>query len=290
MSASFPHWLVLGASGMLGRALRKEAEARGDITVTAWSRRELDLATPAASWPDLPEGVTHVVNAAAYTAVDEAETNAALADRINGHAVAELGERCADAGVMLAHFSTDYVFSGDRDTPWPVDATRRPANAYGRSKAIGEAALEALAATRGLHHLTLRTSWLYAPWGNNFVLTMRRLVAERDVLSVVDDQHGRPTSAVHLAAMTADLLAAGATGIHHATDGGHTTWHGLAREVAGHLNWRGELTACTSDRFPRPAARPRWSVLDLTATEDLIGPRACWRRHVQRALEAAAPC
>ncbi|MEM8495892.1 MAG: dTDP-4-dehydrorhamnose reductase [Planctomycetota bacterium] len=274
-------WLILGSGGMLGRALREMAEASG-VALTAWTRSDLDFATPAAGWPALPVGVTHVVNAAAYTDVDGAETDAEHANRINGQALADLSGWCAAAGATLVHYSTDYVFAGNASSPYATDAPRDPLNAYGRSKAIGEAALEAGPAS----YLCLRTSWLYAPWGNNFVCTMRRLMSQRDALNVVDDQLGRPTSAVHLAEQTRDLLAARVTGMQHACDGGTCSWFEFAGHIARRVGFAGELTPCTSEQFVRPANRPAYSVLDLTRTEAAIGPRPHWTRCLDDALAA----
>jgi dTDP-4-dehydrorhamnose reductase len=184
------------------------------------------------------------------------------------------------------HISTDYVFDGNADTPYAVEHPRDPVNAYGRSKAVGEVALEQGPAP----FLCVRTSWLYAPWGHNFVRTMLRLTAERDTLKVVDDQRGRPTSATHLAATTRQLLAADARGTFHVTDGGECTWHGLAKEIARQASSPGEtcdVQPCTTADFPRPAPRPAYSVLDLSKAEAIVGPMRVWKQSLKDVIESA---
>jgi dTDP-4-dehydrorhamnose reductase len=146
-------------------------------------------------------------------------------------------------------------------------------NAYGRSKAGGELAIH----RSGARHLILRTSWLYAPWGNNFVRTMFRLTAEKDTLKVVDDQRGRPTSALHLAAASQRLIEADAEGTFHVTDGGQCTWCDFTREIARQAGHDCDVQPCTTADFPRPAQRPAYSVLDLASTEAILGPMPPWQ-------------
>ncbi len=246
----------------------------------------MDLAD-AASIAAIAAGFTHVINCAAYTAVDLAEEEEDKATLINGHAVAALADHCRAIDAQLIHFGTDYVFNGTATTPYAVDTPREPVNAYGRSKAVGEEALEASAA-KGGRHLYLRTSWLYAPWGANFVLTMKKLTADKDALKVVDDQRGRPTSCLHLARTTLDLIAAGAQGFLHATDGGETTWCGLTQEINRQLGHTCDVTGCTTADFPRPAPRPAYSVLDLSKTEAILGHSLSdWRENLAEVLVAA---
>jgi dTDP-4-dehydrorhamnose reductase len=267
--------LLIGASGMLGRAMAAQLRARG-MRFDAPSRSELDLASPhsieAFSRAD-PRPL--VINCAAWTDVDGAEEHEAEATRINGHAVGELWRLTRMDGT-LATFGTDYVFSGESFAPYPIDAPRSPLNAYGRSKAAGEEALEA----RSTGWLNVRTSWLYAPWGKNFVRTMHRLTQEKPVLSVVNDQRGRPTSAEHLARATLDLLMTGARGHYHITDGGECTWYEFAREIGRLGGGTARIEPCASAQFPRPAKRPAYSVLDLSQTERLIGPMPDWRANL----------
>ncbi len=275
-----PSVLLIGASGMLGRAFRAELERRR-WPFLAPSRAELDLADPASTkrfrrgrFEAMP---WLVVNCAAWTDVDGAEANEAGATAINGHAIGELVAIAAAVDGVLVNFGTDYVFSGVATAPYRTDQAREPINAYGRSKAVGEERLEREHMTRWLH---VRTSWLYAPWGKNFVRTIRQLVWTRPSIRVVNDQRGRPTSAEHLARTTLRLLDAGARGILHVTDGGECTWYELACEIGRLSGAPGRVEPCTSAEFPRPARRPAYSVLDLTETERLVGPMPDWRANL----------
>jgi dTDP-4-dehydrorhamnose reductase len=280
-----PKTLIVGAGGMLGRAWRETLDA-ADEPYRPLTRAELDITDAAAVAKSIPAGVKVVVNCAGWTDVDGAEEHEAEATKLNGDAVGILARHCAAIHATLVHYSTDYVFSGEAETPYPVDAPLSPASAYGRSKAAGERALQ----DAGGPHLLIRTSWLYAPWGHNFVRTMLRLTAERDTLKVVDDQRGRPTSATHLAATTRQLLAADARGTFHVTDGGECTWHGLAKEIARQASSPGEtcdVQPCTTADFPRPAPRPAYSVLDLSKAEAIVGPMRVWKQSLKDVIESA---
>nr|BFE85719.1 dTDP-4-dehydrorhamnose reductase [Planobispora longispora] len=198
-----------------------------------------------------------VVNCAAWTAVDDAEAHEAEALAVNGHAVRALAEACAEADARLVQISTDYVFDGASSRPYREDDPTGPVGAYGRSKLAGErAALE-----HG--HIVVRTAWLYGARGANFVRTMIRLEAERETVSVVDDQHGQPTWAADLAAELVRLVHADVPGgIYHATNSGRTTWYGFAREIFTLLGADPErVRPVTTAAFPRPARRPAYSVL-----------------------------
>lgn len=261
--------LLLGASGMLGRAFVQGCDRRG-VPVTPLARPAFDLARPD-TLQALPWGEGDVVVCcAAFTDVDGAEADEAGAYQANAEGPGRLAQLCAQHGKRLVHFSTDYVFDGASTVPYPVDHPRAPISAYGRSKAAGEAAIE----TSGADFLVLRTSWLYAPWGKNFVRTMAALGQSKASLRVVDDQRGRPTSAENLADTTLDLLEVGARGILHACDGGECTWYELAREVVGRVAPSCRVDPCTTAEFPRPAPRPAYSVLDLSATEAILGRSA----------------
>ena len=269
--------VVIAAEGMLG---------------TAWTSLTSDHEIVPARYPDVDitrpetlsvlEGADVVVNCAAWTDVDGAEEHEERAALVNGAAVRTLSELCAKQGALLVHYSTDYVFSGDASSPYPIDASIDPVNAYGRTKALGERAL----VEGGAEHLLIRTSWVYAPWGKNFVLTMAKLGRERDALSVVNDQRGRPTSAPHLAATSLRLIEAGARGTFHVTDGGQCTWFELASHIVSRVNPDCTVEPCTSDAFPRPAPRPSYSVLDLSRTEQLLGSMPSWETHVDDVLDA----
>jgi dTDP-4-dehydrorhamnose reductase len=221
-----------------------------------------------------------VINCAAFTDVDGAEDHEGAATAINGDGVGRLARRCADVGAVLVHYSTDYVFDGQAHEPYVAEHPRAPINAYGRSKARGE---ELLVAAGG-PHILLRTSWLYAPWGKNFVLTMRDLTRSRSKLNVVADQVGRPTSAQYLARRSLELLRAEGRGTFHVTDGGMCSWYELAREVAAIVDADCRIEPCTSADFPRPAPRPAYSVLDLTRVESVLGPSRPWRENVRAVL------
>jgi dTDP-4-dehydrorhamnose reductase len=271
---------------MLGRAVRAALLGRG-IAHAAPGRAQVDLLRPESVGPAI-EGRSVVINCAAWTDVDGAEGAEDAATRLNGTAVGELAEACRERGATLVHYSTDYVFDGRGTTPYRVNAPIRPLNAYGRSKAVGER-LVAESVGRGLRALVLRTSWLYAPWGKNFVRTIAAAARQRPSLRVVDDQRGRPTSSEHLADATLRLLDANARGVLHVTDGGEATWFEFAVRIAAYANPACRVEPCTSAEYPRPAARPAWSVLDLADTERMIGPMRDWRRNLDAALPRLEP-
>lgn len=271
--------LIVGATGMLGRAF-VALLAREQLPFTAIDLPEIDLANEASVRAALPDGVRTVINCAAFTDVDGAETAEAVATAINGAGVGVLAQRCVELGATLVHYSTDYVFDGQAERPYEVDHPRAPVNAYGRSKAIGEKLLE----QSGARYLLIRTSWLYAPWGKNFVLTMRELMKTRDSLRVVNDQVGRPTSSEYLAERSLGLLRRGCTGTFHVTDGGQCSWYDFACAIAELIGARCSVDPCTSAEFPRPARRPAYSVLDLARVEAELGPSRPWRENLERAL------
>ena len=256
-------WLVTGAAGMLGRDMCTVLAQAGEHAVTAATRADLDLLDPDAVRAAVA-GHDVVVNTAAWTDVDGAEADEPAATAVNGSAVADLASACARTGAYLFHLSTDYVFAGDATSPYPEDAPTAPVNAYGRSKLVGERAVLAQLPDRGY---VLRTAWLYSPYGRNFVTTMLRLARERDTVDVVADQAGQPTWSYALAAQLVALAGAavaghGPPGVYHATASGQTTWYGLARAVFQEAGLDPDrVRPTTSDRFPRPAPRPGYSVL-----------------------------
>ena len=234
MSASRPRILVTGAQGQVGFELARLLPACGEVV--ALDRAGLDLADPdalvarvRAVAPDL------IVNAGAYTAVDLAETERASAFAVNARAPQILAEEARRIGALLIHYSTDYVFDGMAGVPYREDAPVAPLNVYGASKLAGEQAI----AAAGAHALTLRTSWVYGLRGRNFLVTIRRLAAERPELRIVADQTGTPNWAVALATATADLVAQGLpalkerAGLYHFSATGATTWHGFAQAIVG---------------------------------------------------------
>ncbi|MFI6481520.1 dTDP-4-dehydrorhamnose reductase [Nonomuraea sp. NPDC050663] len=238
-------WLITGAGGMLA------ADLAGLLDdAVALSRAELDIRDKDAVTRAVREHRPDViVNCAAWTAVDDAERHEEEALAVNGHAVANL----AGTGARLIQISTDYVFDGTSRVPYAEDAPTRPVNAYGRSKLVGELAADG--------HVIVRTAWLYGASGRNFVKTMIRLERERESVSVVADQHGGPTWSADLARYVATLGDA-PPGIHHGTNAGQTTWHGLAREVFTLLGADpARVKPIPASDYPVPAPRPAYSVL-----------------------------
>ncbi|MFY1692351.1 dTDP-4-dehydrorhamnose reductase [Plantactinospora sp. WMMB782] len=282
-----PAWLVTGAGGMLGRDLVAVLSARHPGRVTAATRAQLDLTDPAAVRSAVT-GHQIVVNAAGWTDVDGAERHEAAATEVNGAGPANLAAACAQTGARLLHVSTDYVFAGDADRPYPEDAPTAPVNAYGRSKLAGELAVARLLPRTGY---LVRTAWLYGAHGPNFVSTMLRLAADRTHLDVVDDQLGQPTWSYALAERLAELGAAALrnaapAGVYHGTASGRTSWYGLAREVFARTGLDPERIRRTgSDRFPRPARRPGYSVLGHDGWSRAgLAPMAHWRTMLAEAL------
>ncbi len=276
--------LVIGADGMLGRCWAELLESRG-IQHRATMLEDLDIRDRAALNRFITPGTTWVVNCAAYTLVDAAEENQALANEVNGHAVGRMAEQCKQVGSKLLHYSTDYVFDGTARAPYPTDHPRNPVNAYGRSKAIAEELIE----RSGVEHLLVRSSWLYAPWAKNFVLTIRELAKTRPSLRVVDDQRGRPTDSRKLAEVSLALAEQGSRGVFHVTDGGECSWFELATLIANIVNPECRVEPCTSDEFPRPAPRPAYSVLDISSTERVVGPLIPWEARVRDVLGRLEP-
>ena len=276
--------VLVGADGMLGRAFAETFARRG----TRWRAAlypTLDLTRPSTIAAELGEHARLVVSCAAWTDVDGAETSEDAARAVNATGVALLAAHATRIGATLVDFGTDYVFGGDSRTPYPVDAPLAPLGAYGRTKAEGERLL----AESGARHLHVRTSWLYAPWAKNFVRTIATMSRARPELRVVDDQRGRPTSAEHLASATLALLEGGATGTWHLTDGGQCSWFELATEIVRLTGSSCRVVPCTTAEFPRPAPRPAYSVLDLSASEALLGPMPDWRTNLARVVARLEP-
>ena len=264
--------LVLGSTGMVGRAWC-ELLTQSNIQHTAKHRPEFDLADPDSIRACVLGEYDLVVNAAAWTDVDGAEADEPGATQANAHSV-ELIAQLSDAmGAMLITYSTDYVFAGNANTPYPIDAPIDPLNAYGRSKALGEQLIRVASD----NHLLIRTSWVHAPWGKNFVLTMKSLMSTRDQLQVVNDQRGRPSSAISIAEGSLGLHQTGASGTWHLTDDGECTWYDFACAIANEIGSSCEVAPCTSDAFPRPAKRPAYSTLDIDATRKALGSLPTWQ-------------
>ncbi|MEM7435728.1 MAG: dTDP-4-dehydrorhamnose reductase [Myxococcota bacterium] len=277
-----PEFVVTGAGGMLGRSWTRRLEASGAGHLAA-PRSLLDITDDDAVARTVTKGTRWVINCAAWTDVDGAEAEVEAANEANGHAVGRLATRCKEVGAALVHYSTDYVFDGRANRPYLTDHRRNPVNAYGRSKALGEELLE----SSGVDFLLVRSSWLYAPWGKNFVLTMRDLTQSRPALRVVDDQRGRPSSCDHIADATLGLIERGERGVFHVCDGGECTWFELASQVRDLVAPTCVIEPCTSEEFPRPAPRPPYSVLDLSKAEQSLGPIEDWRTRVAEVLKAS---
>ena len=266
-----PTILLTGADGQVGFELQRLLAASGEIVST--DRRTLDL-----SDPDAIVAVVRrvkpalIVNAAAYTAVDRAETEPDLARAINAHAPRILAEEAKRSSAVLVHYSTDYVFDGKRTTPYPEEAPTAPLNVYGSTKLEGE---QAIAAT-GARAIVLRTSWVYGLRGKNFLLTMRRLAAEREVLSVVADQIGVPNWSRTLADATGRIVAAGLpslaerSGLYHLSCTGQASWYDFARAILGD-GPTPRINAIATADYPTPARRPAYGVLATSRFESTFG-------------------
>ncbi len=274
--------MILGSGGQVGRALI--AMAPGGTEIVAVDRIALDMSDTAAIGPFVHRVAPDlIINAAAYTAVDRAESDADLAHRINGAAPGALAVAAAETGARLIHISTDFVFDGTASKPYAPDARPHPLSVYGASKLAGEQTV----AAAGGHALTVRTAWVYSAGGANFVETMLRLMAMRDTIGVVADQIGTPTHADSLARALWTLAATGACGTLHFTDAGVASWydfavaiHDLAR-AAGVLDKEVEIQAIATRDYPTPARRPACSVLDKAATWPVLGYAADhWRREL----------
>ncbi len=266
--------VVFGKSGQVATELQR----RGDVD--AFGRESVDFSDPGAV-ARFAETVDAgaFINAAAYTAVDKAETDEALANTVNGTSVAALGKVAAERGIPLIHISTDYVFDGAGTAPFPVDAPTGPLGAYGRSKLLGEEGIRAA----GGPHAILRTSWVVSAHGNNFVKTMLRLGTERDALTVVADQVGGPTPAAAIAdaclAIAAQLAGdTGLTGTYHFSGAPDVSWADFAREIFRQADLVCAVTDIPTTAYPTPARRPLNSRMDCGATEAAFGlPRPDWR-------------
>lgn len=259
--------LLIGQHGQVSQALQQSLGRHIELTVLG--REQLDLAKPHEIHQQvLRQRPTLIINAAAHTAVDQAESEPERAFAINATAPGILAEAAAELSAPLIHYSTDYVFDGNKAAPYHEDDTPNPLSVYGCSKLAGE---QAITAVDG-QHLILRTSWVYSTYGKNFLLTMQRLLQERDSLNVVNDQIGAPTWAGTIAQTTAQLIerwrggADGPWGIYHLTAQGETSWFGFASAIAEHLQRQGKRVATLqpipSSAYPTPAQRPLNSRLD----------------------------
>ncbi|HEX4764298.1 MAG TPA: dTDP-4-dehydrorhamnose reductase [Usitatibacter sp.] len=294
--------LVTGAGGQVGTEVARELEGRAKVIALDRGKLDLELKDEIAAHvrdarPDV------IVNCAAFTAVDRAESEPHTARAVNAIAPGILGEEAKRAGALLVHFSTDYVFDGMKRAPYIEDDPTHPLGVYGRTKLEGERAIE----LSGCSHVILRTSWVYGPHGANFMLTMLRLGATREELRIVADQRGAPTSSRELARLVHRLLGHGAdglaragvdevaerSGIYHATAGGETTWFGFAGAIFEEARRRRpamrvpRLVAITTAEYPTAARRPANSVLSCARLNAVFGLAIPdWRVGLEEAVSA----
>jgi dTDP-4-dehydrorhamnose reductase len=286
-------WLILGAGGQVGQALCRIA-ADQNLDAVALHRHDLDLLNAAALREALvPEAYDLVINAAAYTAVDRAETEPKEAMAVNAEAPRAIAELCRERGLPLVHFSTDYVFDGRNAAPYLEDDSINPLSVYGQSKAAGETAIR----DAQPRHLILRTSWVFSADGQNFVKSMLRLSRDQKRLRIVDDQRGGPTSAKYLAAAVGEIaeqIVRGKEipwGSYHLSGAPAVTWYEFA--VAIFSEWQAltgksppQLQPITTADYPTAAPRPGNSVLDCRRIEEAFGVRpGDWRADLRETLE-----
>lgn len=276
--------LVFGTTGQVARAL---SDLKGDREMLQLGRDAADLSDPDACAAAIKAHAPRaVINAAAYTAVDRAEEEEALATRVNGEAPGAMARACAAAGIPFAHVSTDYVFAGTGEAAHQPGDPLAPQNAYGRGKLAGE---EAVAAAGG-QHVILRTSWVFSEYGANFVKSMLRLSETRDALSIVGDQIGGPTPASGIAAallaMTDGMLAGKPGGTYHYSGAPDTSWAGFAREIFACADRAVTVTDIPTADYPTPAKRPLNSRLDCSGLEKDFGvTRPNWRAELARIIK-----
>ena len=306
-----PAILLTGKNGQVGRECERLLCQIGDVT--ALDRQQLDLSQPEeirrAFQTFRP---TLIVNAAAYTAVDKAETDEDAARSVNSHAAAVIAEEAKKIGASIVHYSTDYVFDGLKDTPYDEDDEPNPASVYGRTKLEAELAIQG----SGVPYLIFRTSWIYATYGRNFLLTILRLAAEKEELRVVSDQIGAPTWNLQLATTTARILSrlygqgrdamSDFSGIYHMTAAGGTSWHGFAGAILEEASrarqdtpWiiratgskplmAHKVIAITTEEYPTPAQRPPYSILSNARLMQTFGIGLLdWRSTLQSAFAGA---
>ena len=282
--------LVLGRNGQVGTALTQSLQGLGELITL--DRAQLDLANQDAIRTAVRELQPQmIINAAAYTAVDAAESAEATAFQINAEAPRVIAEESERLGATLIHYSTDYVFDGGKQGAWLEDDATAPLSVYGRSKLAGEQAITDVGGT----HLILRTSWVYGRHGKNFLLTMLKLAETRDELAVVDDQMGAPTWAVTIADATAAIIRdsgepaqlAALSGVYHLCAGGHTSWFGFAEAIFAHasVQRKPKLRPITTAEYPTPAKRPANSMLNTDKFRHTFGDLPAWDDALQNCMQ-----
>jgi dTDP-4-dehydrorhamnose reductase len=280
-------WFITGGSGQLGIALSEELDSRG-LIVTAFGSKDLDI-TQGSIVRDLVSQASPsvIINCAAWTDVDAAEINEAQASKVNSYGAENIALAAKTCGAKLIHVSTDYVFSGEGETPWQVADEIDPQSAYGRTKADGECRV---LGTYPENSKIVRTAWLYSPWGKNFAKTMTRLALNGDgEVRVVNDQIGQPTSATDLAKQLVELsLSSSPAGVYHGTNSGQVTWFDFAQEIfklsGADVN---RVVPVSSSEYLRPAKRPSYSVLSHDSwAKTAIKPMRDWRIALIEAMPA----
>jgi len=286
-------WLITGAGGMAGSDLVRALRDREEETI-ACAKSDLEIADREAVLRLVDETTPDViVNCAAFTKVDDCESQRELADRVNGAAVANLAQAASNVGALLIQLSTDFVFDGSSDKPYEVDHATAPLSAYGVSKLLGE-----LAAQGAARHVVLRTSWLFGEHGWNFVEAIKKQVLSgKRELRVVDDQRGRPTFTPNLAEAIIRIaehaaMEGEARGIYHYADRDECSWFDFAEEIVGEMRRRADLPVVvvkrvSSSEYPRPAIRPAYSVLSTERYERITGATAGdWREGLTRYFDS----
>lgn len=291
----FSKIMLIGKNGQVGWELQRTLAPLGGVV--ALGRQELDLSNPGRI-RDLVREIKPdiIVNAAAYTSVDKAEEEPELAMAINGIAPGVIAEEAKRINAAVVHYSTDYVFDGTKSTPYTEEDEPNPVNIYGKTKLEGERVIQAA----GIPHLILRTGWVYAMRGNNFLLTILRLAREREELNIVDDQIGSPTWSRMLAEATAQILAQlcssltpnhlmNMSGIYHLSAGGQTSWYSFARAILEYTAYFDakalQLNPIPTSKYPTPAGRPNYSVLNndkIKGSFSLSLP--CWHKQLKFSL------
>ena len=266
--------LVTGANGQLGHEMQSVAEKSGDkfvFTDVAGGYERLDITDVEAVRRMVAEReIEVIVNCAAYTNVDKAETDVELADMLNNKAAGNLAQAMKEVDGTLIHVSTDYVFQGDRNVPCREEWPTNPLGVYGKTKLAGEKSIEAT----GCKHIIICTAWLYSKWGKNFVKTMQNLTATRDTLKVVFDQVGTPTYAGDLAAVIGHIIGSGQldkTGVYHFSNEGVCSWFDFAKAICELSGNTCDIQPCYSEEFPSPVERPHFSVLDKSKLKSTFG-------------------
>ena len=276
--------LVSGSNGQLGSELQEIARQFKEFQFVFFSRAELSITDRAAlEKMFILHRPSYFINCAAYTAVDKAEKEKEIAEEINGHSVGAIATLCSQYDCRLIHISTDYVFNGKASTPLKEDDPVDPVNAYGDSKLMGERL-----AMQHTDAVIIRTSWVYSKYGNNFVKTLKRLMDEKESISVVHDQVGSPTYAADLATAIMEIITSGKwePGIYNYSNSGVISWFDFANEIKKQLHSKCEVYPISTSQFPTPAKRPAYSVLDKEKIQSVYNIKAReWKESLKECID-----